>query len=655
MSTRRAARREGESLAATVAEPARGAYVDWSRRPGRASRRGLHAAASRGRRYRAADADHGRARRTRGSAARAGVRPGPGGRRARRRDARRGERRQPRQRRDRRRPPSARCCRGQSCEPAPDRLPTRSCHSLQQVDGAADRDEPGALGPRRRATAAEADLPTAARRAETPKEPAEPEPPPKTVEELLAELDELVGLTDVKAEIHRQAAVLRVEGLREDAGLAAPTITRHLVFIGNPGTGKTTVARLVAGIYRALGLLSKGQLVEVDRSELVAGYLGQTAMKTAEVVKSPRAACCSSTRPTRSPATSTAPRPSTPWSRRWRTSATTWSSSSPATPSRWPSSSSQNPGLESRFRTTIDFADYTDDELVADLRGAGRRRRSTTPTSRCLDRLRELLAARAARPTFGNARFVRNLFEAAIGRHAWRLRDVDEPTVEQLRTLLADDLDPSRRPGGPTEPVEWEPAPMDHDEPTQEADVTQAQQAPAPCGSRARSRRSAPPPPAPEAGPRTCPACSTAGRCRGPGLPALRRPRRTLQLLGWQATPGRRQHRAAGAGAEHPVLAVPRRRAGHHRLPRRRARAARAAGGLRRRRSTTCPPDHRRRPGAAGRPRGAGRAQHRGHRLHERDRAGPRQQPPGLPGRRRVPPRRRRRPAREALRRSSRR
>ena len=90
---------------------------------------------------------------------------------------------------------------------------------------------------------------------------------------------------NVKGEIHRQAAVLRVEGLRKKAGLESPTITRHLVFNGNPGTGKTTVARLVAGIYRALGLLSKGQLVECDRSELVAGYLGQTAQKTADLVK----------------------------------------------------------------------------------------------------------------------------------------------------------------------------------------------------------------------------------------------------------------------------------------------------------------------------------------------------------------------------------
>src|SRR5205085_12105395 len=98
--------------------------------------------------------------------------------------------------------------------------------------------------------------------------------------------DDLVGLGAVKGEIHRQVAVLKIEAKRVAAGLKVPTLTRHLVFVGNPGTGKTTVARLVAGIYRALGLLTKGQLIDVDRSELVAGFLGQTAIKTAEVVAS---------------------------------------------------------------------------------------------------------------------------------------------------------------------------------------------------------------------------------------------------------------------------------------------------------------------------------------------------------------------------------
>ena len=111
-----------------------------------------------------------------------------------------------------------------------------------------------------------------------------PAPPPRTLEQLFAELDALVGLDAVKAEVRRQAQVLRIQTLRGSAGLKNPELTRHLVFVGNPGTGKTTVARLVAAIYQSVGVLPKGQLVECDRSELVAGYVGQTAIKTDEVV-----------------------------------------------------------------------------------------------------------------------------------------------------------------------------------------------------------------------------------------------------------------------------------------------------------------------------------------------------------------------------------
>jgi hypothetical protein len=272
-----------------------------------------------------------------------------------------------------------------------------------------------------------------------PVEEKEPEPPPKTLEELLAELDALVGLEAVKGEIHRQAAVLRIEAKRESAGLKVPAITRHLVFVGNPGTGKTTVARLVAGIYRALGLLTKGQLIEVDRSELVAGYLGQTAMKTADVVTSAVGGVLFIDEAYSLAGDQYGTEAVDTLVKEMEDRRDDLVVIVAGYPEPMAFFIAQNPGLASRFRTTIEFADYTDDELVGIFHvlaeGA-----DYDITPEVEKRFREMLRGVRRGPTFGNGRYARNVLEDAIGQHAWRLREIGEPTVEQLRTLAPEDL-----------------------------------------------------------------------------------------------------------------------------------------------------------------------------------------------------------------------
>ncbi|MCL2091042.1 MAG: AAA family ATPase [Micrococcales bacterium] len=285
---------------------------------------------------------------------------------------------------------------------------------------------------------------------------ADDEDPPRPLAELLAELDALIGLDRVKTEIHRQTALLRVEQLREQAGLAKPTLTRHLVFVGNPGTGKTTVARLVAAIYRSLGLLSKGHLVEVDRSGLVAGYVGQTAIKTAETVDQALggvlfvdeayALTSGGVLGTADQFGMEAVNTLVKGMEDHRDDLVVIVAGYPGPMAEFIEA---NPGLESRFATTIHFEDYTDDQLRTIFEQMVAKA-DFVATPQCLDRLEHLVSAETRGTGFGNARWVRNMLDAAVARHAWRLRDVPEPTLEQLRTLVPEDLSEDA-----PEPVAW--------------------------------------------------------------------------------------------------------------------------------------------------------------------------------------------------------
>ncbi len=270
------------------------------------------------------------------------------------------------------------------------------------------------------------------------------EEPPENIEDLKKELHDYIGLDLIKEEVDSLINWIEICKAREAHGLPTPDLSLHMVFSGNPGTGKTMIARLMSRIYKSLGVLSKGHLIEVDRSGLVAGYVGQTAIKTAEVIEKAMGGVLFIDE-----AYALTNRGGMDYGQEavdtllkamedHRDDLVVIVAGYTELMEKFVHS---NPGLESRFNRFMFFPDYTVEEMAGIFKmrceksGYALDDAAQEPLRRILERESRDVDG------FGNARGVRNLFERAIAAQADRLaQSKEELTKESLMCLKEEDL-----------------------------------------------------------------------------------------------------------------------------------------------------------------------------------------------------------------------
>ncbi|MGE0556502.1 MAG: AAA family ATPase [Gemmatimonadales bacterium] len=272
-------------------------------------------------------------------------------------------------------------------------------------------------------------------------------PPRESVAQVLAELEGLIGLGSVKRRLSEVIAVVQANQERSRAGKGVVSAGLHLVFTGPPGTGKTTVARLVARLYAAAGALPGANFTEVGRADLVAGYVGQTAIKTTEVIGRTRPGVLFIDE-----AYALTPRHSSDFGaeaistvvKAMEDHRTELAVIAAGYGDEMAEFVTSNPGLRSRFKTFIEFPDYTPDQLVQIFAGFAEEAAIDLAPG-VLDAAQAVFAQAVTARDFGNARFARSLFEQAYARMAARAATDGSVTLDEVSVIRPDDIEWQQR------------------------------------------------------------------------------------------------------------------------------------------------------------------------------------------------------------------